>query len=176
MRRIYRWPVNSPHNWPATWKMFPFDDVIMNVFWAHGLNLAITPLVVNMNLITMRQTLKHATTDQLSWHVHNCELIWPLLMVEKQHEIFQDLSLGSQSLCETDPWVEIHYESQDCPLIAAHTLLLSLSNKGAHHIISTILDTTLLVYVTTGGRAGGGVIVSILRCHLISIGTPCCYR
>ena len=27
---IHRWPVNSPHKWPATRKMFPFDDVIMH--------------------------------------------------------------------------------------------------------------------------------------------------
>ena len=26
---IHRGPVNSPHKWPATRKMFPFDDVIM---------------------------------------------------------------------------------------------------------------------------------------------------
>ena len=26
---IHRWPVNSPHKWPVTLKMFPFDDVIM---------------------------------------------------------------------------------------------------------------------------------------------------
>ena len=26
---IHRWQVNSPHKWPVTWKMFPFDDVIM---------------------------------------------------------------------------------------------------------------------------------------------------
>ena len=26
---IHRWPVNFPHKWPVTWKMFPFDDVIM---------------------------------------------------------------------------------------------------------------------------------------------------
>ena len=25
-------PVNSPHKWPVTRKMFPFDDVIMNIF------------------------------------------------------------------------------------------------------------------------------------------------
>ena len=25
----HRWPANSPHKWPVTWKMFPFDDVIM---------------------------------------------------------------------------------------------------------------------------------------------------
>ena len=29
---IHRWPVNSPHKWPVTRKMFPFDDVTMS-FW-----------------------------------------------------------------------------------------------------------------------------------------------
>ena len=29
VRGIHWWPVNSPHKWPVTWKMFPFDDVIM---------------------------------------------------------------------------------------------------------------------------------------------------
>ena len=27
---IHRGPVNSPHKWTVTRKMFPFDDVIMN--------------------------------------------------------------------------------------------------------------------------------------------------
>ena len=26
---IHRWPVNSPHKWPITRKIFPFDNVIM---------------------------------------------------------------------------------------------------------------------------------------------------
>ena len=29
VRGIHREPVNSPHKWPVTQKMFPFDDVIM---------------------------------------------------------------------------------------------------------------------------------------------------
>ena len=29
VRGIYRGPVNSPHKWPVTQKMVPFDDVIM---------------------------------------------------------------------------------------------------------------------------------------------------
>ena len=29
VRRIHRWPVNSPHKGPVTRKMFPFDDVIL---------------------------------------------------------------------------------------------------------------------------------------------------
>ena len=29
VRGIHRWPVNSPHKWPVTRKMFSFDDVII---------------------------------------------------------------------------------------------------------------------------------------------------
>ena len=35
---MHRWPVNSPHKWPVTRKMFPFDDVIM---WHALLDVAI---------------------------------------------------------------------------------------------------------------------------------------
>ena len=31
VRGIHRGPVNSPHKWPVTRKMFPFDDVIMMI-------------------------------------------------------------------------------------------------------------------------------------------------
>ena len=30
VRGIHRWTMNSPHKGPVTWKMFPFDDVIMS--------------------------------------------------------------------------------------------------------------------------------------------------
>ena len=29
VRGIHRWPVNSPHKWPVTQEMIPFDDVII---------------------------------------------------------------------------------------------------------------------------------------------------
>ena len=29
VREIHQWPLNFPHRWPVTQKMFPFDDVIM---------------------------------------------------------------------------------------------------------------------------------------------------
>ena len=32
VRGIHRWPVNSPHKGPVTRKMFPFDDVIMDMY------------------------------------------------------------------------------------------------------------------------------------------------
>ena len=39
VRGIHREPVNSPHKWPVTRKMFPFDDVIMRrTNWTLGWN------------------------------------------------------------------------------------------------------------------------------------------
>ena len=35
VRGIHRGPVNSPHKWPVTRKMLPFDDVIMYL-WVRG--------------------------------------------------------------------------------------------------------------------------------------------
>ena len=52
VRGINRGPVNSPHKWPVTQKMFPFDDIIMrsdallftwcefNVYFLFGSNYA----------------------------------------------------------------------------------------------------------------------------------------
>ena len=39
VRGIHRGPVNSPHIWPVTWKMFPFDDVIMKTCTAKPKNV-----------------------------------------------------------------------------------------------------------------------------------------
>ena len=33
VKGIHRGPVNSPHKWPVTRKMFPFDDVITSRIW-----------------------------------------------------------------------------------------------------------------------------------------------
>ena len=33
VRGIHRWPVNSPDKGPVTRKMFPFDDIIMQLRW-----------------------------------------------------------------------------------------------------------------------------------------------
>ena len=36
---IHRGPVNSPHKWPVTRKIFPFDDVIMYIACHHLRNM-----------------------------------------------------------------------------------------------------------------------------------------
>ena len=45
MRGIHRWPVHSPHKRPVTRKMFPFDDVIMEI------RLRYTPQVFVCNIL-----------------------------------------------------------------------------------------------------------------------------
>ena len=39
VREIHRGPVNFPHKWPVTRKMFPFDDVIMLLFLLKSMSL-----------------------------------------------------------------------------------------------------------------------------------------
>ena len=57
VRRINRSPVNSPHKWPVTRKMFPFDDVIMiwrlNHLFPHGTfdGVIMGPLVTSLPFI-----------------------------------------------------------------------------------------------------------------------------
>ena len=52
-RGIHRGPVNSPHKWPVTRKMFPFDDVIM----VQPVTLAYAPV----------QSQSHAKIDLLNY-------------------------------------------------------------------------------------------------------------
>ena len=48
VRGNHRNPVNSPHKWPVTRKMFPFDDVIMVFRWCMWVHPG-TPLPVHMS-------------------------------------------------------------------------------------------------------------------------------
>ena len=45
VRGIHRWPVNSPHKWPVTRKMFPFDDVIMLL---HSVDMVLDTKYINL--------------------------------------------------------------------------------------------------------------------------------
>ena len=40
VRGSQRWPVNPPHKWPVTWKMFPLDDVFMVLLELHQIKQA----------------------------------------------------------------------------------------------------------------------------------------
>ena len=69
VRGIHRGPVNSPHKWPVTRKMFSFDDVIMaiQIWWTSRI------VVIKLLAIRSHQTFVHATTGHWSCHVQNFE-------------------------------------------------------------------------------------------------------
>ena len=52
VRRIHRWPVNSPHEEPVTRKMFPFNDVIMDLYLTQC-NRKLTPQYLNVAMQSM---------------------------------------------------------------------------------------------------------------------------
>ena len=64
VRRIHRGPVNSPHKWPVTRRVFPFDDVIMT-------RLVIVPtLVIIIGTVCCRHNLRCHQWGQ-SWYHPN---------------------------------------------------------------------------------------------------------
>ena len=59
VRGIHREPANSPHKWPVTRKMFPFDDVIMR-YWPSG------KVTLILTLVQAMSGCHHATIHYLS--------------------------------------------------------------------------------------------------------------
>ena len=52
VRGIHLWPVNSPHKWPVTREMFPFDDVIMMTTVVYRLPWRTISVIMLINNIT----------------------------------------------------------------------------------------------------------------------------
>ena len=50
---IHRGPVNSPHKWPVTRKIFPFDDVIMRLITGCGIRAHLFPLYKDLRLLSL---------------------------------------------------------------------------------------------------------------------------
>ena len=69
VRGIHRWPVDSPHKGPVTWKMFSFDDIIMTIYRDRllqfklniYLNSDITYLLLLLSLGSVTDTLYENT-------------------------------------------------------------------------------------------------------------------
>ena len=77
VRGIRRWPVNSPHKWPVTQKMFPFEDVMItksSIFTNHcrvQSQVARKCVYADRNL---RNTLSY-NFIYLHHHYHSCKFV-----------------------------------------------------------------------------------------------------
>ena len=87
---IHREPVNSPHKWSVTRKMFPFDDVIMQ-WWPRGMSLLLIKVKdiltvfrkkpyyfqkkgLFVNLITKSASILFFKVVNFSWNCLKCVL------------------------------------------------------------------------------------------------------
>ena len=66
VREIHRGPVNFPHKWPVTRKMFPFDDVIM-------MSLKVTFSLLTRNCIEYSNLHKYTTHETVNALMLRCE-------------------------------------------------------------------------------------------------------
>ena len=91
---IHRGPVNSPHKWPVTRKMFPFDDVIMGLCYtaAHWLG-------VFMFQIKLRNICATDILCALRNAKHRCLLLQEQLLIELKDTTFGILI----NSCSVDP-------------------------------------------------------------------------
>ena len=76
---IHQGPVNSPHKWPVTRKMFPFDDVIMNsacsVTLFHSVSAPIKFIFFHEQGFPLQLSLGHWPfhKEHMSSYLTNCE-------------------------------------------------------------------------------------------------------
>ena len=65
VREIHQGPVNSPHKWPVTRKMFPFDDVIMKATPVVYRHLRPQAMLYRANLMKRYQDLFSVSPDYI---------------------------------------------------------------------------------------------------------------
>ena len=79
---IHRGPVNSPHKWPETRKMFPFDDVIMHKGLPFQMTSSITiPSQVNVDASPRTITLIHDQHAKFTVSMGLCERNIPTFLM-----------------------------------------------------------------------------------------------
>ena len=74
---IHRWPVNSPHKWPETRKMFPFDDVIMYGACSPGGLYHIFSWTDNGIRTGINSYMRRKSMDVITYPCPNCR--WTML-------------------------------------------------------------------------------------------------
>ena len=112
LRIIHRGRVNSPHKWPVTRKMFPFDDVMMNNMDGIDTPIQVTMVaditnhyliirinwkneqvitknhIVKKKLYTPRSTRVYTSTSRVNWQIQiqvETFLLWHLQNTQALH-------------------------------------------------------------------------------------------
>ena len=89
---IDRWPVNCPHKGPVTRKMFPFNDVIMEIMCMHNENIDIHNWIM---------AIHNWNNDIHDWNInfHNWILDVHNWMMDTQNWIIRSAEIPGVTLC-----------------------------------------------------------------------------
>ena len=114
VRGIHHWPVNSPHKWPVTRKMFPFDDVTMcynDVPWVSW------HLKSSTTCLTACSSFKENIKAQHDWlfvrrfHQWPVNFPYPESEMSKAFPCHAAIGVGLELFCTNsslDRWIFIH--------------------------------------------------------------------
>ena len=85
VRGIHRWPVNSPHKGPVTWKMFPFDDVLMMAWVPCGAQSWVASMLIRLTWLYI-SSLGTRGSDEYTWRQMHPHMAW--INSKRQIELF----------------------------------------------------------------------------------------
>ena len=93
VRGIHRGPVNSPHKWPVTRKMFPFDDVIMltshrPIFFRASIYQADGRLSVRSHEVSKSRDsgLNFSSSGFGMWQAHRQRCCWDTCQISERYD------------------------------------------------------------------------------------------
>ena len=81
MQGIHRGPVNSPHKWPVTRKMFPFDEVIMRKRAQGECNVIRCHVFITYMQISFAHSYRASDSFRTPRHVVSEHWVGPFVMV-----------------------------------------------------------------------------------------------
>ena len=99
VRGIHRAPVNSPHKWPVTRKMFPFDDVIMKCFFTVTHILMLSGDICYDMGVHFWQCWQKVIWIGLNWILDDRLLHMLYLCIQKAYIIIAHYDVSTASLC-----------------------------------------------------------------------------
>ena len=140
VRGLHRWPVNSPHKWTVTRKMFPFDDVIMIHTPVRHCPL---PRYASVLRQSSQTTETIATTPRWvpwkNWHWRKLDQtpwqLWKRSVIHPRYVIWIPgrFKPPAIQLFLTDYLVWQHWRHQCSVLLAFRT------NYGCHHVLTKFI-------------------------------------
>ena len=125
VRGIHRWPVNSPHKGPITRKMFPFDDVIMELLGIQFVTLvpALSQDLHKSGLFSDRRIPDVNPSLYLKHSIKSKQfLFWSLL------------------ICWSHVWWRLNTKYTHLPLVSALVQIMACRLFGAKPLSKPMLD------------------------------------